>query len=258
MMFDFSFLDINYMKTFLLVFFRMTAFMLMLPFLGSKAIPARVKLALAVVLSFAAMPMIPTVHIEDTLLSYLFNISKEMLLGLIIGFCATMFFSVGHVAGFIIGMQIGIRMSDLVDPFTDASVSIIGELMFFAMSLILFASNLHLYLVKSMFDSFSYIPLTQLRITPEVPKIILDTFVYVFKVSVQLAAPVLFVSIIINVSKGLIARTAPGINILMLGFPILILCGLFMLYATMPMSFALMRNILGVMVRDIYSLLRIM
>ena len=85
-----------------------------------------------------------------------------------------------------------------------------------------------------------------------------EIFVYVFNTGVQLSAPVLFVGLIIHIGKGLLSKTAPEINILMIGFPIVIILGLQILNSTLPMSAMLIRTIFNRMFNDMYVLLRLM
>ncbi len=255
---DFSFLNMDALKTFALVLTRVTTLFVVLPFLSSSGIPSIIKVGLALMVSVAVFPSVPLVHIQDSGLAYSVAVTSEVLVGLLMGFATVLFFTIGQIAGGLVGLQMGLRMADLVDPFTSATVSLIGELYFFTMTLLLFATDGHLNLMRGLFDSFRIIPIAHLQFTPELGRHMIRLLTTVFNIGVQLASPVLFVAVIATVCQGLIGRTAPEINILMIGFPILIMIGFFMLYATMPLSFVLFKGSLHRMITDLYTLMRLM
>ena len=255
---NFSFIDPDGMKTFILVITRMGAFVMSLPFFGSASTTLPVRVGIAFFLSMAVFPMVPTVHIPDTFDAYVISLGSELLIGVLIGFACLMFFGIGQLAGFLAGMQIGLKMGQLVNPFDDSEMEIIGQLYFFLMTLLLFGMNGHLMMLRGVYDSFRYIPLTQMHLSGDVCRKMIEIFIYVFNTGVQLSAPVLFVGMIIHIAKGLLSRAAPEINILMVGFPIAILLGIHMLRATLPMSCMLIRTVFNRMFSDMHALLRLM
>ncbi len=237
---------------------RIGSFIMTLPFFGSAGTTVPVRVGIAFFISIAVFPMVPTVYMPDTFAAYLTGIGSELLIGILIGFACLMFMGIGQIAGYLAGLQIGLRMAQLVNPFNDSNMSIVGQFYFFLMTLILLAINGHLYMLRGMFDSFRFIPLMGMSMNGDICRKMLEIFIYVFNTGVQLAAPVLFVGLIINIGKGLLSKTAPEINILMIGFPIAIILGTHMLRSTLPMSAMLMKTLLHRMFNDIYVLLRLM
>lgn len=255
---NFSFIDPNHLKTFMLIMTRIGSFVMTLPFFGSAGTTIPVRVGISLFISMVIFPMVPTVDMPDTFASYLIGIGSELLIGILIGFACLMFFGITQLAGFLAGMQIGLRMSQLMNPFDDSEASIIGQFYFFLMTLLLFAANGHLFLLRGMFDSFRFIPLMGMSMNGDICRKMIEIFVYVFNTGVQLSAPVLFVGMIIHIGKGLLSKTAPEINILMIGFPIVIILGLQMLKSTLPMSAMLIRTVFNRMFNDMYVLLRLM
>ncbi len=68
-----------------------------------------------------------------------------------------------------------------------------------------------------------------------------------FLLALQVAAPIFFVMLVTNVVLGILARAVPQLNMFVIGFPIKIILGLFILYFTM----ALFDNVAEIIIREL-------
>ncbi len=75
------------------------------------------------------------------------------------------------------------------------------------------------FLFKSMAASFQVIPLGGVMMNPRLPGELIRMSGEVFSIALKMGAPVLVALLLADVALGFIARTAPQINVFIIGFP---------------------------------------
>ena len=103
---------------FLLMLVRMSGLFVTAPFFGSRNVPGRIRMSLAFMCALLLFPMVfrPELVIPDTLLPFAFMVIKELLVGLVMGFTAYLFFTAVQMAGQLLDMQIGFGIVSVFDP----------------------------------------------------------------------------------------------------------------------------------------------
>jgi flagellar biosynthetic protein FliR len=98
-----------------LPFFRIAGVLMVAPVLGARFVPARVRLAFALAVTFVLGPVLPAPaqRFEPNLMTGLL-LAQEVLLGVAIGFCLQMLFDALIVAGQTISMGMGLGFAMLV------------------------------------------------------------------------------------------------------------------------------------------------
>ena len=76
-------------------------------------------------------------------------VMKEVVVGIMIGFAATICNSIVNLAGSVIDMEVGLSMVNLVDPATRESVTISGVFYQYMVTLLLIVSGMHRYLIRA-------------------------------------------------------------------------------------------------------------
>src|ERR1041384_7315421 len=105
---------------FLLVFARVTALFVTAPVFGNRAIPGRVKIGLAVLLSIALRPLIaPAVKPPSDLLSLIGQLAAETVIGLCLGFMVMLLFAGLEIAGHFVDTQMGFGMINILNPISE-------------------------------------------------------------------------------------------------------------------------------------------
>ena len=106
-----GFLEINYaeFEGFLFVFFRIAAFILFAPILGSRQFPVLAKIGFMLFLSFTVYPLVGPIKLAPSaglggLSLYLF---LELLIGLAIAFATRLIFTAVQIAGTMVDFQMG-------------------------------------------------------------------------------------------------------------------------------------------------------
>ena len=97
--------------TYLLVFSRVGAMVMLLPAIGEMGVPSRVRLVLALAIAFALTPQVqgnyPAVSPESTI-ALTIMIAQEVTAGVLVGAMARIIMSALQVAGYLIATQIGL------------------------------------------------------------------------------------------------------------------------------------------------------
>ena len=223
-------------QTFALVFFRLTGLFVAAPLFSGRDIPRGVKLGLGLLTALIVFPTVPAGSdgLTADLGSAALAAAAELAVGLTLGFLATMLFSAFQLAGQHIGQQMGIALADVIDPFSENEVPVIGQFQNSLALLVYVAAGGHRLLVGAAAESFRTVPLGGFRVTPGLVGSLVGASGRILELSFQIAAPVLVALFLSTVALGFVARAVPQMNILMLSFPLQIGLGLGVLIWTLP------------------------
>ena len=209
----------------------MSAMVFIIPIIGFEGTPSMVKAGLSLLLTFIVFPFstfnYTPVSIQPLEMVLLF--AREALIGLSIGFITTLLFYGIQMAGQIIGIQIGFGIISVMDPLTNVQISLIGQLYYMVSLLVFLAINGHHFLVRALVFSFEVIPLGSGTFSPGLAELMSTLSGLIFGTALQIAAPVMVTLILTDVGLGFIARVAPQMNVFIVGFPLKILIGLFVI-----------------------------
>ncbi len=215
------------MPTFVLVFFRVTGMMIFAPLFGSERIPRRVRLMLALVLAAGLSgvvkgpPALPSQLWQLTL-----GIAGEMAFGLAMGMILSFTFIAAQWAGEMIGQQMGLNMSEVLDPQFGASGSLIGN-MYFMLTLVIFLFvGGHREMILGLKMSFQSLPLLSLGVDKPLLETLIGLLQSCTTLAMRLAAPVLVTMLIVDLALGCIGKAMPQMNVLTAGLSIRSLLGL--------------------------------
>jgi flagellar biosynthesis protein FliR len=225
-----------------LVLFRITGIFITAPLFGSTAIPARIKVLLAVGLSFCIYPVLyPTLHAPGSasaaflarlsgsglaLPALAAAVAAELLIGLVIGYGATLPLNGIQMAGHIVDQQIGLGMAGIFNPDLDTESSVMAQFYYFLAVSIFIVLGGHRLLLSTLLDSFQSVPLGGFHADSQLLALVLGLLRSMFELALRVAAPLLCLVFLETVATGFIARTVPQMNILSVGFPLRILIGI--------------------------------
>ena len=215
----------------LLILARMSAMVFVIPIVGFEGTPSTVKAGLSLLLTFIVFPF---ARLEYTAISILplelvMLFTKEVIVGLSIGFITTLLFYGIQMAGQIIGIQIGFGIISVMDPLSNIQISLIGQLYYLVSLLVFLALNGHHFLIRALIYSFEVIPLGGAVFSANLVDLLSSLSGMIFGIALQIAAPVMVTLILTDVGLGFIARVAPQMNVFIVGFPLKIIIGLFVI-----------------------------
>ena len=172
------------------------------------------------------------------------GIGAEMAFGLALGMIVSLVLIAAQWAGEIIGQQMGINISEVLDPQFGAAGSLIGD-MYFMLTMSLFLSpavNGHHALIRGVRYSFDVLPPMSVGIDMTV----LDTLVGLMQsaaaLAVQLAAPMLMTMLIVDLALGCIGKAMPQMNVMAMGLSIRAILGVFVLVLGLELTGGLLRG----------------
>jgi flagellar biosynthetic protein FliR len=224
------------MQLFVLLLMRIGGMMLTAPVFSHRSVPVRLRVGMTI--GFAALLLLilgDTAVPQVTSLWALVALAlKELVVGLVLGLVFAIVFLGVRLAGSIVGYQIGFAMVNVVDPNSDTPASILGEYWFLIATLVFLTINGHHVIVAGLFDSFRLIPLGTATIPNNVGEWFIKYSSYAFVLAVKFAAPVIITVFLAEVAMGVIARTMPQMNIFIVGFPLKIMTGLFLMGLSLP------------------------
>lgn len=203
----------------ILIFLRLTSFIVICPGFSFKALPNIVKVALSVSFSMIVYMTLGEFEIINNL--FLFGILsiKEVLIGLAIGYITKLIFSAIEMAGQLVDFQAGFSMAAVYDPSMGIRASNYGRIYYWISICVFFIFNFHHRFIESIISSFQYIPLDTWEFTSFGTESILKLFSMVFELAVNLAVPMIIVVLLVDMVLGIISKSVPQINVLMLGMP---------------------------------------
>jgi len=253
-------LPLEQFQRFIVIFIRTGAILGLAPFFGSRNVPGRVKTGLAFFISVSLYPFVDfqNVQFPSTLLPLGVLLMGEILIGIVIGYAARLFFTAVQIAGHLMGFQIGFAIVNVMDPQTSSQVSIVAQFENIVTMLFFLATGAYYMFLRAMAESFALIPPFGFSPSPEIMEAIMIIFSHVYVIAIKLSAPVLASALFTSVALGLVARTVPQINIFIVGMPVQIGIGLFMIGVTLTYIAPLLRNTFGEMEASIFTLLRAM
>ena len=144
--------------TFMLVFARIGAMVMLLPGLGEANIPVRIKLAIALLLTLIILPLHRAayhVDLQASMWPLLALMVHEIIIGVVLGATARVTLSALQVAGSVIAQQMGLGFVTSVDPTQGQQGLLIGNFLTILGVTLLFATDSHHLVIAALNDSYA-------------------------------------------------------------------------------------------------------
>ncbi len=216
---------------------RIGAFLSVLPLFSWRSLPMRVRTGLAIVLTiFIGMcrppGLVPTgqVHIFQAGLL----LTGEILCGLALGLAVRILYAAVEQGGRIASRQMGFAMAQAVNPLSGDSAETMGTFFDIAFSLFFLVLNGHHLLIALIAGSYEVFPIGAPPAPMEMALAIVDAGSVMLVFALRMAAPLVAAFVVITVLLGVLARTLPEMNILMISFPLRIGMGFLVAAAMTP------------------------
>ncbi len=220
----------------LLILTRLSGLVAFAPVFGSNAVPVRVKFALifmiSLILHFGFSIGFQYRQPDANLI--VLEILKEFAVGAGMGVVILVLFSGIAYAGSIIAPQMGLAISQLVDPQTRSMMPLLSTVLNIIAVTFFLAIDGHLMLLRAFVDSYRLLPLGDAAITNGFVMYLVKTASQMFVIALKISAPVLAVILFINTGMAIMARVVPQVNVIVVGFIITISAGIVTLALTLP------------------------
>lgn len=230
-------LDLAYFTALILVFLRMLTFFIIAPIFFPNGTPNTMKVFLALVISYIIMPGIDysnAVAMVNSNLSLMVAAINEVMSGILLGYIVNLSFSFIRMAGSLMDMQIGLSMLSMFDPNTKSNATLLDRLMYWISLTMFFILDGHHILFTAIIKSFSAVSLGKSIILQDTIMVAIRAFTQYFWIGMKIALPIVMIIIITDLTLGLVARTVPQLNVMILGLPIKIIAGLLAFSFALP------------------------
>jgi flagellar biosynthetic protein FliR len=216
-----------------LVLFRIGGLMIYGPVFGASVIPPRIKVFLCVVLGCAVYPIVveragvPRLDLDLWTLAPL--VFFELMIGLLIGYLASLPLVAVQVGGLVMGQQMGLGFARFYNPAMEDDADVLGQVLFMMTLAGFLLIGGHESMLLAVLHSFRHIPLpamASLHPGPELLSLLTGVLTAAFEMALRVAAPLLALIFLQTLAMGFIAKTVPQVNILSLGFPLRVMAGL--------------------------------
>ena len=216
-------------------FVRIGAMLMAAPIFGAVHVSVRVRVLLALSLALLIAPMLPAMpNVSPVSPGGFLITAQEATIGVMMGFMLQLVFAAVVLMGQLMGMSMGLGFAVVVDPNHGSGVPVLGQFFTVFATLIFLGLNGHIILISTLVDSFHTYPVgSGMWSTNSFMNIALLGRT-VFSGAILMALPVLTAVLLVNLSLGVITRTAPQLNIFAIGFPITIAVGLVTAILALP------------------------
>lgn len=209
--------------TFMLLFARFSGLVVFMPFFSHNQIPVTAKTAFVFILCIILMPLAKP-H-EHTINFLVLEILSEVLLGLCVGLLLNIIFATLQLAGEQISMVMGFSMASVLDPQTGTNSPVIANVINMMALLTFLIFDGHHLVVQFFAASLEYIPLGDFYPRYGVLSYSLKTFTNLFIFGFVLAFPIIALSLLSDLIFGMLMKTMPQFNLLVVGYPIKVTIG---------------------------------
>ena len=238
-------------------FLRIGGMLLTAPIIGTRVVPSRIRIILCIAISMAVIPVLPLVPVDNPFsFSSMLNGAQQLFIGMLIGLVLRLTFLVVEIAGQVIAQQMGLGFASLVDPQTGLQVPVLSQFYITLATLMFLALDGHLVMIAILVESFDAVPVGVLGINGLALEMVLEWTQTLFAGALAVALPVIVALLIVNIAFGVITRSAPQLNIFAIGFPVIMLFGMFVCLLSLDglsqhmryqfnEAFQLLRNVLA-------------
>jgi len=218
---------------FMLLFFRMAGLFIMVPMFSHMSIPMTIKTAIAFVFTVLFFSVMPPLQMEVTMTNIVLAIISEFLLGFTVGLILQLVMHIMTFAGIQISFIMGFSMASVVDPQSGISMPVISNVLALLSLMIFLALDGHHVVLLFVNDSLQEVALGGFMLNEEIFNYMLKATVNMFMVGFMIAFPIVALSLLADVIFGMLMKTMPQFNLLVIGFPIKIMVAFVVIIATL-------------------------
>jgi flagellar biosynthetic protein FliR len=195
------------------------------PFLGDRAIPNRIKAGLLIVLTALLVPVAPVQPVLAGPVEWVRMVLGEWLVGALMALSLAAVFEGMQFAGQLSGIQLGLSLATLFDPQSDADSPALSVFYNLITLLFFLQLDIHHWVLRALSRSFDYLPVGSAVATELVSRELVHVVGSLFVLGIQIAAPVLLATMMIDLVLGFLSKASPQLPVLLVGIPVKNLTG---------------------------------
>jgi flagellar biosynthesis protein FliR len=243
-----------------LVMGRVGGLVMTAPLLGAQIVPVRVRAALILFLGFAIHQHVAVdpagAAVASTVFSgpdgagpsgvaFLISLAIEVSVGALLGLIAQFLFAGVQMAGQLAGIEMGLGLSNLIDPQFQSQVTSIALWQNLLALLLFLAVDGHHLLIRAVAESFQVMPAGADVLGAGGLRYATALGGEMFVVAMKISAPVLILVLMLNGAMGALTKLIPQLNVMVVGFGLNVAAGFFVLVASQPFTIRFLEQRFG-------------
>ena len=213
---------------------RVSGMVLFAPFFSSTALPVRAKAIFVLAVAWLLAPLVATLPNARADINFA-SVLGELAIGLLYGLCLALLNEMLLFAGQIAGVQFSFSLVNLMDPSSSIETPLLGNLFQLMGTLVLITAGLDRILLASLFRSFRAVPLGTYALAPTAGLALVRAAGGIFVAAVELAAPVLAATMLVEIAIALMGKLSPQLPIMFLTVPLKTLTGFVVLAGSLAL-----------------------
>jgi flagellar biosynthetic protein FliR len=219
----------HYIPNFLFILLRAGIVLNMLPFIGSKSLPAQFRIGLAVAI---ALVLTPVVDFQVAKSAIPLVVVREVMFSMIFGFAARFVFFAVDMAGQVMSNATGLSMAAIINPEIGQSTEI-SQMYSIIATLLFFAIDAHHDLIAIFVRSYDLAPLGTINVQGIMTAGV-SFAARIFVIALKISAPVIIIMLITNIILGFVSKAAPQMNVFFVGYPLYLFLGFLTMFLSLP------------------------
>ena len=224
----------NFLSAMTLALVRVSGMLAFAPFFSSTSLPIRAKAVFAGAVAYLLAPLVAALPNAQVSLSFS-ALLGELAVGIVYGLSLALLSEMMLFAGQIAGVQFSFSLVNLLDPNSAIQTPLLGDLFQLMGTLVVITAGLDRILLASLVRSFRVAPMGGYALAPASVLEIVRAAAGIFLAAVELAAPVLAATLLIEVAVSLIGKLSPQLPVMMLTVPMKTLAGFVILAGSLAL-----------------------
>jgi flagellar biosynthetic protein FliR len=221
------------LATGLLIFARFGGVFLAAPMMSAKVVPPPVRIGLSAAVAMILTPLSGPAPVESAA-GFLIGVGKEVLLGLALGWIASLLFASVQMAGEWIDLHSGFQMAQVLNPAFDTQNALVGHFKYLLAGVVFLGTGGYAIMIRAAASSLALSPPGALRLNLGAAEDWTGLIVRIFWIALQLAAPAAAALFLAEIAMGLMNRALPRLHIMMLALPLKALLGIVAVAISIP------------------------
>ncbi len=208
-------------QMFFLALTRVLALLIQVPVLAGRATPDQVKIALGILVTIVIIPWQPLPADAPTLdlINFAAAIFREVLIGTLAGFAASLIFGALQIAGTMMGVGSGFAAGQILNPTLGDTGSAMDQVFVILATLLFLVMDGHHVFLMGVQRTFIAVPLGQPLPALDMARLV-NMSSELITAGVQMSLSVMGTLLLTDITLGLLARVAPQIQVFFLGMPV--------------------------------------
>jgi flagellar biosynthetic protein FliR len=224
----------NFLSAMVLVMVRISGVMVFAPVFSSAAIPVRIKAAFVLAVSFLLAPVVTALPLAHADLGVM-PVLGELGVGLLFGLGLSLLNEILTFAGQLLGFQFSFSLVNLLDPNSQIQTPLLAQMFTLFGMLVLLGAGLHRTILLAFMRSFRDAPVGGVWFDSHSGLALVMGMSGVFFAALQLAAPVMAATLLVEVVISVLGKLSPQLPVMMIAVPAKTLLGYIVLIGSLAL-----------------------